>query len=272
MNLLVHRGAAFRLLDGNSVRCIIIAEPDYFVSDFYVFAGGNTQAAQVFSSLPVNTGHWQTIDIEYTYGSSDLTLVVDGVSETLASAIRPGITSLSGIRFNHASIGTTYYIDGLPSEPLAGDYNGDGTVDAADYVLWRKDPDSPNNGAPDGYNTWRAHFGVTAGSGAGFGTTAAPEPATCVLGLLGCAFSRSCTAVGSIANWFRRKALRKRTRVLSCRLEFKFCQSFSSTRRMANDRHLETRRIDCGPCSHHCTARPCGANPALRPKRRLALR
>jgi hypothetical protein len=179
--------AAFRLLSGSSVRCIIIAEPDYSVPDFYVFAGSTTSAPQVFSSLPVNTGHWQTIDIEYTYGSSDLTLTVDGVSETLASAMRSGTTTLDGIRFNHASIGTTYYVDGLPTQSLDGDYNGDGTVDAADYVLWRKDPDSPNNGAPDGYNTWRAHFGETAGSGAGIGTAAVPEPTTYMLGLLGCA-------------------------------------------------------------------------------------
>jgi hypothetical protein len=48
---------------------------------------------------------------------------------------------------------------------LPGDYNRDGAVDAADYVAWRK---SPNNfgGDPDGYNTWRANFGRTAGSGA----------------------------------------------------------------------------------------------------------
>ena len=39
-----------------------------------------------------------------------------------------------------------------------GDYDGDGDVDAADYVLWRKDP-AANGGTPDGYDTWRANFG-----------------------------------------------------------------------------------------------------------------
>ncbi|MEX2307362.1 MAG: PEP-CTERM sorting domain-containing protein [Pirellulales bacterium] len=37
---------------------------------------------------------------------------------------------------------------------LPGDFNGDGRVDAADYVVWRK-----NNGTETEFNTWRAHFG-----------------------------------------------------------------------------------------------------------------
>ncbi len=67
---------------------------------------------------------------------------------------------------------------------LAGDYNEDGSVDAADYVLWRSDPDS-NGGDPDGYNTWREHFGESApGSGSSLRTRAVPEPSTCLLVLL----------------------------------------------------------------------------------------
>jgi hypothetical protein len=42
---------------------------------------------------------------------------------------------------------------------LEGDYNGDNSVDAADYVWWRKN-DGDN---PAGYNTWRANFGRTGG-------------------------------------------------------------------------------------------------------------
>ncbi|HEX2475713.1 MAG TPA: PEP-CTERM sorting domain-containing protein, partial [Lacipirellulaceae bacterium] len=78
------------------------------------------------------------------------------------------------------------------SEPfrntMPGDFNTDGTVDAADYVVWRK-----TGGAQDGYNLWRAHFGQTAGSGAaGYGhrgsgpgasaqlISGVPEPSTVV--------------------------------------------------------------------------------------------
>ena len=62
---------------------------------------------------------------------------------------------------------------------LAGDYNGDGKVDAADYVVWRKDPAS-FGGDPAGYNTWVANFGNMAGSGSG-GLSAVPEPSCLVL-------------------------------------------------------------------------------------------
>jgi hypothetical protein len=62
---------------------------------------------------------------------------------------------------------------------LAGDYNQDGRVDAADYVVWRK-----NNGTAQAYATWRTNFGRTAGSGALSGEVAAtsvPEPSSLML-------------------------------------------------------------------------------------------
>ncbi|HEY3394930.1 MAG TPA: hypothetical protein VGK58_19655 [Lacipirellulaceae bacterium] len=62
----------------------------------------------------------------------------------------------------------------VPDAGLAGDYNGDGTVDAADYVLWRKDP-AAHGGDPAGYNTWRANFGGTLTPGSGSSPGAVPE-------------------------------------------------------------------------------------------------
>ncbi len=41
-----------------------------------------------------------------------------------------------------------------PAPELQGDYNQNGTVDAADYVVWRK-----SGGLQEGYNSWRANFG-----------------------------------------------------------------------------------------------------------------
>ena len=71
---------------------------------------------------------------------------------------------------------------------LAGDYNNNGVVDAADYVVWRK------GGSPDssqaGYNLWRSNFGNQVGSGNGSGlggNTAVPEPGTILLVLAGIA-------------------------------------------------------------------------------------
>jgi autotransporter-associated beta strand protein len=64
---------------------------------------------------------------------------------------------------------------------LPGDFNGSAIVDAADYVLWRKNPGGIYT--PGDYNTWRANFGRTAGSDAAFNSTNVPipEPTTVVL-------------------------------------------------------------------------------------------
>jgi hypothetical protein len=72
---------------------------------------------------------------------------------------------------------------------LAGDFNGDAVVDAADYVVWR-------NGlgtvfmASD-YDVWRMNFGDTAGSGAAMSfalSSAVPEPTSIVI-LIALAFA-----------------------------------------------------------------------------------
>ncbi len=72
-----------------------------------------------------------------------------------------------------ALIGLT--LQGAPIPPPPGDYNQNGVVDAADYVLWRT-----TDGTQTGYDTWRSHFGQTAGSGAAILATdsnpAVPEP------------------------------------------------------------------------------------------------
>ncbi len=82
---------------------------------------------------------------------------------------------------------------------VPGDYNGNGVVDAADYVLWRNGGALQNEGATPGSNTpedytyWRSRFGATSGSGAAV-AAAVPEPSAVVLmfaGLLGsCGYCR----------------------------------------------------------------------------------
>ena len=72
---------------------------------------------------------------------------------------------------------------------VPGDYNANGTVDAADYVLWRQgDPAADGDGstvvdAAD-YDFWSARFGNPAAPGAGSGLGqggAVPEPTSLVL-------------------------------------------------------------------------------------------
>jgi hypothetical protein len=78
---------------------------------------------------------------------------------------------------------------------VTGDYNGNGVVDAADYVLWRKGgtlQNDPTPGVqPGDYDVWRAHFGQPPGAGSSLGAGAVPEPGAALLfalaiGMIGC--------------------------------------------------------------------------------------
>jgi hypothetical protein len=70
--------------------------------------------------------------------------------------------------------------------PLTGDFNGNGAVDAADYVLWRNGGPLQNDPTPgvvdqSDYDLWRANFGRTSGSGSALGAGNVPEPAAAAL-------------------------------------------------------------------------------------------
>jgi probable HAF family extracellular repeat protein len=88
----------------------------------------------------------------------------------------------TGIRNGNAEA----FIAVIPQSSLLGDFNNDGNVDAADYVVWRK-----SLGTQADYDSWRTHFGESIGSGSdGYPlgdsadplSAAVPEPAA--LGLL----------------------------------------------------------------------------------------
>lgn len=91
---------------------------------------------------------------------------------------------------------------GATAPPLPGDYNGNGTVDAADYAVWRNnnglmggatlaqgDGTGDGNVTQEDYALWRTNFGRGAGVGtavgAGSAIHAVPEPGSIVLGLFG---------------------------------------------------------------------------------------
>ena len=99
------------------------------------------------------------------------------LSGTFSSLQLP--TLAGGLQWNTSQL----YTSGVLSVALPGDFNSDGAVDAADYVVWRK-----ADGTPAGYNAWRTHFGQTAGSGSSTVTNAAvPEPSTLVMLVLAAA-------------------------------------------------------------------------------------
>jgi T5SS/PEP-CTERM-associated repeat protein len=81
---------------------------------------------------------------------------------------------LAGLAWNTSLLYTEGIIS-LAAAGLSGDYNQDGTVDAADYTVWRNNLGSgtslPNDDTAgvgsDDYDRWKTHFGESSGSGSG---------------------------------------------------------------------------------------------------------
>jgi hypothetical protein len=128
------------------------------------------------NSLAPNTAYRASLDF-----SSRLDELSAGFENATSSALFDSLTELN-------------FTTGQQTE---GDYNRDGTVNAADYVLWRKTlgqldvvPYSGADGDGDGdilegdYTVWRTRFGGTSG-GSGASGIPAPEATTVTLALLG---------------------------------------------------------------------------------------
>jgi autotransporter-associated beta strand protein len=134
--------------------------------------------------------------------------VVAGASGT-GSAINVSSIRLSISGFNEGDelslqrSGNDLMLSFIPTI-LPGDYNEDGVVNAADYVVWRNNEGTMNPLANDPlggtigdaqYEQWRDNFGNTSGGGSaiphsGFRTphsTAVPEPASalCIIAAMG---------------------------------------------------------------------------------------
>jgi hypothetical protein len=190
------------------------------------FAGRNLVAGLTSSILPIDgSGHFDLSTTNVTFATGDLAYrsstgspvgfaSIAGESDTLSGTgtlssliqgtqttetltlpvsstfvLQPDASTTINLTLTGELVATSTF-----ATPLLGDYNQNGIVDAADYVVWRKksgsgtslpNDDTPGVG-PDDYTRWRTHFGQAgSGSGAGSGLLAdrsVPEPSS--LGLL----------------------------------------------------------------------------------------
>jgi T5SS/PEP-CTERM-associated repeat protein len=106
------------------------------------------------------------------------------------------LPTLTGLTWNTSQLYATGVLS-VAAAGIPGDYNNNGTVDAGDYILWRKggplqnEVDNPGTVNAQDYVEWKARFGNTgSGSGSIGGSSAqaaVPEPVSTSLLIFGIA-------------------------------------------------------------------------------------
>lgn len=118
------------------------------------------------------------------------------IPRSTSGAVQNGVFDFAISNVDYTG-GTEYVAPAVP-----GDYNGNGLVDGADYVVWRKggplqnEVDTPGTVNAADYTEWRSRFGNTSGSGSGLGGGAVPEPTAAALAML--------AGLATVASWRRR--------------------------------------------------------------------
>jgi hypothetical protein len=169
-------------------------------SEFQSFVSGSnffgpTAMGVYGGTVPLSgSGHWAFNTSSTVYGTS--TAQEAAMDPDVLNGTRKLFTTLDGAALT--DIG--WELVAPPAPTPTGDYNGNGKVDAADYVVWRNtngqsaspagsgaDGDGSGAVGPGDYTFWRSKFGLSVGSGSGSITEggAVPEPASCAILMLG---------------------------------------------------------------------------------------
>ena len=187
--------------------------------DFHNIPLFDTDTAAAGAEIDVTLTAPSTYQLTFTpFGSPDKAYTETG---PLADAGQP----LDWIEFTffNTTTGTdreffirSLEVDGPAAAGVPGDYNNNGVVDAADYVVWRKNLGTnfqltnevsgvtPGTVTQEDYNAWRTRFGNTSGAGSSVSVSAVPEPSTLTSILIAVG---SCCAAYLGRLWpFRRKS------------------------------------------------------------------
>ena len=125
-------------------------------------------------------------------GASFQLLAAGSIEGSLGLGDMPGLPS--GLKWDLDTEANRVLLSVVPG--LAGDYNGNGTVDSADYVVWRKSLDQVGNDLPADGNSdgrvneedldfWQSRFGNSLGGGSALTGTAVPEPGAALVVFVG---------------------------------------------------------------------------------------
>lgn len=165
-------GTDLNLAEGAALEFEIDNEASY---DQLTILGDATLAGMIDISLLGSPSVGQTFDILTTSGGT--------IDMTGLSVVGDGSFTLS-----LESMDTVLRLTASASTGLAGDYNDDGHVDIADYVVWRNNLGSttamlPGDSTPEivdasDYTVWKDNFGASSGALSGLASNqqAVPEP------------------------------------------------------------------------------------------------
>ncbi len=169
---------------------------DYYYLYSYIGNDGNYLTPGIGdkgdSSIAIPIGQWTHLETYYKWASDTtgavsvyqdgkLILQQTGVRTKFVHADAPSkplqwtinaygddvTPSPNTVYFDDAAISALRLGDSTAISPMPGDFDGNGTVDAADYAVWRKG--LPKTYSQSDYNLWRDNFGDSAGSGVGCG-------------------------------------------------------------------------------------------------------
>jgi autotransporter-associated beta strand protein len=165
---------------------------DAYLGDTHILSGPTTGISTLSVTNPI-FADGRDVYLSATRTALDLNF---GGTDTIRNFYIDGVAQLtgtwgttgSGAAHESALITGSGFLNVAGGVP--GDFNGNGVVDAADYVLWRKggplqnEVDTPGTVNGQDYLDWRARFGNSSGSGSSLAAAAVPEPATLVLFML----------------------------------------------------------------------------------------
>jgi autotransporter-associated beta strand protein len=160
------------------------------------YSGDTTVEA---GTLRINSATLPNLADVYLSSGATLSLNFSGSPDVIDSLYINGVSQVAGVWGGAASGATfispllagtgTLQVTTFVPPPIVGDYNVDGRVDAADYIVWRirvgaasipnRDPMNAGLIGEDDYHSWRARIGQSAGGGTALGgssTPAVPEP------------------------------------------------------------------------------------------------
>jgi hypothetical protein len=165
------------LLDGdaNFDGAVDFLDLDLMAANYYTLPG---QAAETWAQ-----GDFASVDPAYPLDAPDANRVdsvdLDVLARTWLEVLsQPPVTAVDAdARGYQGQFRTDLLAAFAPPEMLIGDFNGDGSVDAADYTVWRDSLGQTGPGlAADAngdlrvdradYTLWKTHFGQMAAAGA----------------------------------------------------------------------------------------------------------